>query len=70
MDGASGVFFRQPAVGAVADALERARTSEWDRRAIARHASRFDVCTFKTQLRRFVEAKATEHRAAVTGALK
>jgi glycosyltransferase involved in cell wall biosynthesis len=70
VDGGTGVFFRQPAVGAVADALERARTAEWDRAAIARHASRFDVCTFKDTLRRFVETKATEHRAAVTGDLK
>ena len=70
VDGGTGVFFRQPAVGAVADALERARTADWDRTAIARHASRFDVCTFKETLRQFVETKATEHRAAVTGDLK
>jgi glycosyltransferase involved in cell wall biosynthesis len=70
VDGGTGVLFRQPTVNALADALERARRTEWDRAAIARHASRFDVRTFKVQLRRFVEAKAAEHRAAVTAALK
>lgn len=70
VDGGTGVFFRQPRVGALADALERARDGDWDRGAIARHASRFDVCTFKTQLRQFVEAKAGEQRAAVAAELK
>lgn len=70
VDGVTGVFFRQPEETALAAALQRANTTDWDRETIARHASRFDVHTFKTQLRRFVEAKAGEHRAAMAAALK
>jgi hypothetical protein len=57
-------------VGAVADALERIRGTEWDREAIARHASRFDVRTFKEHLGRFVEEQAAAHGGAVAAALK
>jgi glycosyltransferase involved in cell wall biosynthesis len=70
VEGVTGVFFRQPAVTALADALQRARRTEWDRAAIARHASRFDECTFKDQLRRFVEETAAEQRVAAAAALK
>ncbi len=70
VDGVTGVHFRQPAVGAVADALQRIRRTEWDREAIARHASRFDVRTFKEHLGRFVEEQAAAHGGAVAAALK
>jgi glycosyltransferase involved in cell wall biosynthesis len=70
VDGATGIFFDRPKVGAVADALERAQRTEWDRGAIARHASRFDVCTFKEQLRQFVEVKVAEHRSATAAIMK
>ncbi len=70
VDGVTGILFRQPVVTALADALQRARATDWDPETIARHASRFDVCTFKTQLRRFVEAKAAEHRTTMLAAPK
>jgi glycosyltransferase involved in cell wall biosynthesis len=70
VDGVTGVHFRQPAVGAMADALQRIRRTEWDREAIARHASRFDVRTFKEHLGRFVEEQAAAHGGAVAAALK
>jgi glycosyltransferase involved in cell wall biosynthesis len=70
VDGVTGVHFRQPAVGAMADALQRIRGTEWDREAIARHASRFDVRTFKEHLGRFVEEQAAAHGGAVAAALK
>ncbi|MGH2353633.1 MAG: glycosyltransferase, partial [Chloroflexota bacterium] len=63
VEGVTGLFFRQPTVASLMDALRRVRAYEWDRAAIAKHASQFDVCTFKTRLRWFVEAKVAEHGA-------
>jgi glycosyltransferase involved in cell wall biosynthesis len=61
VEGVSGVFFRQPTVQSLARALEQATEADWDELAIRQHAARFDVQTFKTQMRKLVEAKATEH---------
>ncbi|HEX2035560.1 MAG TPA: glycosyltransferase [Chloroflexota bacterium] len=70
VDGVTGLFFRQPSVGSLAEALQRVQRIDWDRPTIARHASRFDTGTFKTEMRRFVEAQVTQYRATTTAALK
>jgi glycosyltransferase involved in cell wall biosynthesis len=64
VDGTTGVLFRQPAVHALVEALETASRRTWDRAAIRAHAARFDVQTFCTQLREFIEVKASAHSAA------
>jgi glycosyltransferase involved in cell wall biosynthesis len=65
VDGVTGVFFRQPTAQSLANALEQVDATSWDADAIVRHASRFDVQTFKERLSAFVTAKVAEHRATV-----
>jgi hypothetical protein len=61
VEGRTGVFFREPAEGALASALMEVTARTWDRAAISAHASRFDVRTFKTRMREFVTTSAAEH---------
>jgi glycosyltransferase involved in cell wall biosynthesis len=68
IDGQTGVLFAEPSAEALAAALERALACSWDRTAVAAHAARFSVETFKTQLSGFVAAKVAEFRAGAGSA--
>jgi glycosyltransferase involved in cell wall biosynthesis len=60
IEGVSGLFFARPTADSLAAALEQVADRSWDPAAITAHASHFDVRTFKSQMWRFVEAKARE----------
>jgi glycosyltransferase involved in cell wall biosynthesis len=61
VEGATGLFFRQPTVDALAAALAHVPEYRWNSLEISEHASHFDVETFKFKLGDFVAEKAGAH---------
>lgn len=58
VEGATGVFFDQPAPQAVRDAIRRCLRESWDAQAIREHASRFSRDAFVERLQRVVSQVA------------
>ena len=50
VDGVSGVFFAEPSVAAVVDAIERCRQQSWDDAALKENAARFSPERFRESL--------------------
>jgi glycosyltransferase involved in cell wall biosynthesis len=57
----TGLLFREQTVEALAEQLRAVPSYDWDGRAIAAHAARFDTQTFKSRLVTFVKEKAAGH---------
>ncbi|MFH0834426.1 MAG: glycosyltransferase [Patescibacteria group bacterium] len=51
----SGIFFAEPTVSSLADALQKAAKKRWVKKAIVKNAERFDVINFKKKILKFVE---------------
>ena len=49
-DGVTGLFFREPTVGALIDALERGEVTGWSAEKIRAHALRFSEETFRAEM--------------------
>lgn len=61
IEGQTGLFFHERTPGALGEALTRVTDYAWDSAAIVRHASQFDVETFKTRLAAFVRDRVSAH---------
>ena len=61
--GETGVFFDEPTVESLAEALEQVGRLSVDGERLRRHATRFDVLHFQARLRLLVDECTSEHRA-------
>ena len=61
IEGRNGIFFREPTVEALKNAIERFRPIKWDVAAIQAHARTYDTAAFQYQIRAFL-AEATDGR--------
>jgi glycosyltransferase involved in cell wall biosynthesis len=50
----TGVFFAEPSADSLAESVLRSARISWDRMAIRRHASRFDVAAFRERMERLL----------------
>jgi glycosyltransferase involved in cell wall biosynthesis len=50
----TGVFFAEPSADSLAESVLRSARISWDRMAIRRHASRFDVTAFRERMERLL----------------
>ena len=55
IDGVTGVFFEEPTVESLIDAMKRADAIDFDPRAIRAHAEKFDTECFKIHIMRVIE---------------
>ena len=67
IDGVTGLFFDDPTVESLIDALERLPTLDFDPRRIRRHAETFDTTTFESRLREIIDQALDEHRRLYDG---
>jgi glycosyltransferase involved in cell wall biosynthesis len=58
IDGQTGVFFREPTPGALAEAVRRLDDSQFDPAAIRQHAMRFDRAEFERRLGELIDIKS------------
>ena len=64
-DGVTGLFFHEPTVAALIDALERGDVTGWSAEKIRAHALRFSEETFRTEMGALVtRALGTSHKVA------
>ena len=61
IEGVTGIFFRQPTVASVKEAMERFARMAWDTAAIQAHARGYDTVEFQRRVRAFL-AVATDGR--------
>ncbi len=66
-EGVNGIFFDQPSVASLVDAMRRFEPMTWDTSAIQRHARAYDIAAFQQRIRSFVES-ALEQRSLVVPA--
>jgi len=66
VEGANGIFFREPSVASLIDAIKRFKTLEWNTFAIQAHARSYDTSAFQQRIREFL-ANATLGRFSVQG---
>jgi glycosyltransferase involved in cell wall biosynthesis len=57
IDGETGIFFHEQTPEALADAIRRLETTDFDPAAIRRNAERFSVARFKDELSAFIKEK-------------
>ncbi len=65
IDGVTGLFFHEPSAEALAEAVHRLETIQFDPAVIREHARQFDVTVFKENFQRFVH-QVTAGGPAVT----
>jgi len=63
-EGVNGLFFWRQTPEALAEVLKRVPEQAWDSVAISEHAAKFDVQTFESKLRRFVDDAVSAHARA------
>jgi glycosyltransferase involved in cell wall biosynthesis len=51
VDGRTGIFFDEPVVNSIRDALDRAAATAWDRQQIRQHAASFSRARFEQQMK-------------------
>ena len=51
IEGRTGIFFDEPVVNSIRDALDRAAASSWDRQQIRQHAASFSRARFEQQMK-------------------
>jgi glycosyltransferase involved in cell wall biosynthesis len=66
LDGVTGVFFHEPAVASLSDAIRRLDTLPFDPATLQTQARRFDVSVFQTAMRQWIEEKWQEYRQGMT----
>jgi glycosyltransferase involved in cell wall biosynthesis len=64
IDGETGLFFDEPTVESLMDALRRLDTLPVDPQRIRAHAQTFDISAFQARLRALVEEHYQEHRSS------
>jgi glycosyltransferase involved in cell wall biosynthesis len=64
VEGINGIFFREPTVDSLVDAMHRFRLARWDVAAIQGHARTYDIAAFQQRIREFVET-ALEMRSGI-----
>jgi glycosyltransferase involved in cell wall biosynthesis len=62
MEDQTGVFFREPTVDSVIDAMERLKNLTMDPNSIRLHAEKFDTKQFHTRLGKLVDLCLADHR--------
>lgn len=62
VEGATGAFFYEQSPEALAAAVKKFDSLEFDPKKIRKHAEKFDVEVFKRKIKDFVEEKWAEHR--------
>ncbi len=67
VEGETGIFFREPTVESLMEAVTRLQAGSWDAQRLRAHAERFDVPTFQARLKALVEARYAEHTALYAG---
>lgn len=55
VDGRTGIFFREPTVASLAEAVRTFDEADWNPETIQAHAEQFDVGRFKATLRAFID---------------
>jgi len=63
IDGLNGVFFDQPTVQSLVDAIVRLESQSWDTAAIRTHAASYDASVFRRRIQQFV-VKTVEEATA------
>jgi glycosyltransferase involved in cell wall biosynthesis len=69
VEGVSGVFFSEPTIEALVDAVERLERQRWNPPAIRAHAEQFGVASFKARFQAFVaetQARPSRLDAAIS----
>jgi len=64
VDGVTGLFFREPTVAALIDALERSEVTGWSAEKIREHALRFSEDVFRTEMTTLVAGALGTRREA------
>lgn len=64
VEGINGIFFREPTVDSLMDAVRRFRLESWDVAAIQNHARAYDIAAFQQRIREFVD-NALEMRRGI-----
>jgi glycosyltransferase involved in cell wall biosynthesis len=70
IDGKTGLLFPEPTAASLIDALSRFSPSDFDPKAIAKHAARFSKDRFKKEISRFVEQKMNAAAATEAGGFR
>jgi len=65
----TGVFFTEPSAESLAEAVFRSARISWDRGTIRRHASQFDVASFRDRMEHLLRNLVPASRAPVPGRL-
>jgi glycosyltransferase involved in cell wall biosynthesis len=63
----TGVFFPEASADSLAEAVARSARISWDRGEIRRHASQFDVATFRDRMERLLRTVVPPFRAPMPG---
>ena len=63
VEGTTGLFFRQPTVQSLADAIEDFESRTWNSIAIRRHAESFDVSVFEQRIMRLLSSSLPEFKS-------
>jgi glycosyltransferase involved in cell wall biosynthesis len=63
----TGVFFSEPSADSLVEAVVRSTRISWDRGEIRRHASQFDMATFRDRMEQLLRTHVPAFRASTHG---